>query len=480
MTGPNDSRTPDTLASRFRHQFLSLVQPKYGEGIVVAFSGGADSTALMHLLHGLRDELKINLFVAHLNHGLRGQAGEMDRQAAEEAARRLGLPFHVGLVNCRAVALRRGLSLEEAAREARYRFLQDVRDRTRARYIATGHTADDNAESVLLNLIRGAGPSGLAGIPPVRGTIVRPLLDFWKKELIDFLIGRGLGWVEDQSNKDLKFQRNRVRNDLLPRLERHYNKGIKAALVRTARLVRDEEAYWSQHLSKAQLRVGWARSDDRVGLKKLPLASENRALARRLVRAAIRGLEGSVRSFSLNHVEMILDLAAEPNHGRMDLPAGLKAWVEDDFLYIGRRTEEIQTSFEYDLPTPGRIAMAEIGLELEATLDENPQAIDLKSLKPDTAVLDLDKLTLPLKVRNLKPGDRFQPIGLEGTKKLSDFFIDSKVPAAERGRAPIVLDAKGIVWIGGHRLADRVKITASTKTALVLVLRKTERIKRIE
>ena len=279
MSRPGPDHKVRDLKSRFREAFLALARPGRGESVLVAFSGGPDSTALLHLCLTVRDELGFDLSAAHLDHGLRGAEAERDRLAAQGAAERVGVPFYWDRVDCRALAREGSLSLEEAAREARYSFIERIGQEIGAVYAATGHTADDNAEAVLLNLLRGAGPRGLAGIPPVRqGRILRPLLGFWREELLDWLAARDLSFVEDSSNRDLNLTRNKVRHDMLPRLIRDFNPGLKAALVRTAAVIRDEEKVWDSLLSELRPRVGWEVRDGRVSMKSFEIAALDRAL----------------------------------------------------------------------------------------------------------------------------------------------------------------------------------------------------------
>ncbi|MEW6262052.1 MAG: tRNA lysidine(34) synthetase TilS [Thermodesulfobacteriota bacterium] len=457
------------LSARFKAALLDLTGPDPGN-LVVAFSGGADSTALLHLLAGLRDELGYALQAAHLNHGLRDQAGDQDRLAAEAVSRKLDIPFHWDLIDCRNLAKKRSLSVEEASREARYEFLEKIRRRTGAAFIAIGHTADDNTELVLMNLMRGAGPSGLAGMPVRRGFIIRPLLNFRRKELIVYLEDRGLSWVDDASNRDLNFTRNRIRHDLLPKLRADYNPDVDSALWRTARIFRDEEAVWSRLVSEAAGRAGWKEEAGWVGLDRTVLAQLDRAVARRLIRAAVEKIIGPRRGLGFGRVEEVLDLARAPGKSGFDLPGGPRVWTESGRLLLGRPVEIAPARFEQELCVPGETRLRAIAGRLTARIESWPQNIDLKSLGPFAVVLDYERLTPPFLIRSFRPGDKFQPLGLAGTKKLSDLFIDAKVPAGHRHKIPLVVDAQGLVWVAGFRPAERARIHARTSRALFLTL----------
>jgi len=458
---------------------MELVRFETGTGLVVALSGGADSTALLYLCRSvLADEFQVKLTAAHLDHGLRGPEGQRDREAAEAAAAGLGVPFVWERRDCRALADHRSMSLEEAAREARYDFLINVCREAESGVLATGHTADDNAEVMLLNLFRGAGPAGLSGIPPVRKhgeiSIIRPLLGFRREELKAFLTEKRISWIEDSSNLDMAFTRNRIRHDLLPELEREYNPGVKTALIRTADIIRREEAAWSEVMAGFKEQVGWRESEGRALMEVSRLAALNPAFQRRLIRAAVEAVSGGTRALSYDHIEAALKLtraaAASPQTGQaLNLPGRLDVRVEHDNLVFGYRLARGKPVFRYILPVPGRITLTEIGLTLSAEILED-DIIDPSRHTGWRAVLNPAALSPPLVVRNPEPGDRFRPLGLKGTKKLQDFFTDAHVPAQKRAETPVVADSVGIVWVGGFRIAERVRVRPGSGKAVLLAL----------
>ena len=459
------------MEERFRERLLRLAGEGAAGGLVVACSGGADSTCLLHLTRAAVSDPGWPLFVAHLDHGLRGEAATRDRRAAQAAATELGLPFYWQKVDCGALARKESMSLEEAARQARYLFLEKVRAQTGATFILTGHTADDQAEAVLLSLVRGAGPKGLAGIPGKRGAILRPLLEFRREEVLEYLEHRSLTWVEDQSNQDTSFTRNRIRLDLLPRLEQEYNSAIREILVRTADIFREEENFWEDLLRQARTEVDWIADQDRVQVNCSKLSATARALARRLIRGAVEEIRGHYQALTLEHVDRVIELSNGPGRGEISLPGGLKAWVENGRLCLGHPRRPAKTVFEYQLTLPGETRISEIKATIKADLLDSFHGVDPSTYSGTRAVLDPDLVQPPLTIRCPSPGDRFQPLGLSGTKKLSDFFIDEKVPARQRSRTPLVLDRQGIIWVAGHRPAHRVRLTAGTGRVLVLSIR---------
>ncbi len=455
--------------SRYR-----MVAP--GEKVVVAVSGGPDSLALLHGLRTLRDELGITLHAAHLNHLLRGDAARADAEYVRALAAEMGLPVTVEEVAVADLARGRGLSIEEAGREARYAFYQRVREAAGAARVALGHTADDQAETVLMRLLRGAGPAGLAGIPPVRdGWIVRPLIAVTRRMVEDYCRAVGLEPCRDESNRDPAHLRNRVRWDLLPRLEREYNPALRRALVHLADVLREEDA-WLAGLVAGE--YGRLAREDVNGIRLALKDWENRPLAlrRRLVREAAARLLGRPAPLEFGHVEAVLGLTGAPVGSRLDLPGGLVARREYAHVHIGGSQAPggvAAGGFSYPLPVPGRVAVPEAGLILEADLRPAGAEVD-KDPAPAgpgrfAVHLDADRCVLPLTVRSRRQGDRFWPAGLGAAKKLKDFFISAKVPREERDRIPLVTGGDGsILWVVGRRADDRFLPTSESRRLLTL------------
>jgi tRNA(Ile)-lysidine synthase len=402
-----------------------------------------------------------------LDHGLRETDAELDRALVEATAAGLGLPLIAGRADCRRRAAETGVGLEAAARAARYEFLLETAGVYRAKAVATGHTADDNAESVLLNLLRGSGPRGLAGIPPVRGRVIRPLMGVGRQELLDWLDHNHLPYRIDQTNFDLDRTRNRVRHRLVPFLAEAFNPRVRSALVRTAAVIRDEDNYMDRAAREAKSAAGWREKQGRVAFRRSALAGLDPALARRLIRMAAESVNQSVWSFGLDAVETVRDAAASVHSVRVSLPAGLEVVADGDRLSVGRPAA-VEAFAPVTLDPPGRARLDLLGLELTAQIQPRPAEPDYNDQW--TAYLDWDRVRPPLTIRPPRAGDRFRPLGLAGSKKLSDFLIDEKVPTANRPRVPVVADRDRIVWIGGRRPSDAVKIRPQTTVMLVLRL----------
>lgn len=442
-----------------------------GDGVVVAVSGGPDSLALLHLLHGLREAFDLSLHVAHLNHLLRGEAAAADAAFVRETAERLGLPWTIEAVAVGDLARAEGLSLEEAGRTARYRFFRRVCAAAGARRVALGHTRDDQAETVLMRLLRGAGPAGLAGIPPVRdGWVIRPLIAVPRAAVEAYCREQGLEPRRDATNESTAFLRNRIRLDLLPRLEALFHPGLSASLAQTAEILRAEDE-WLDAQAEGAL-PGLCRTEgDRLvlsvdGLGRLPLA-----LRRRVARRAAQRAGVAAGALAFDHVERLLALAAGRPGSGVSLPGGREARREQDGIVLGAAGTGA-VAFRYDWPVPGSLDVPEAGLRLTADLLEGPPpAAGPEGVRGDgreVAVLDADRVPMVLTVRSRMPGDRLRPAGLGGEKKLQDLFVDAKVPRRRRDRVPVVAAGDRIAWVVGQRVDSRLAAGPHTFRRLVL------------
>jgi tRNA(Ile)-lysidine synthase len=468
---PDNSRQQD-FSEKFLEALDKLTENSQGQGLVAAFSGGADSTFLIYHLKDYTEKSGGRLTLAHLDHGLRGEAGERDRQSSERVAADLGLPFIGSRIDCLARAKHRRLSLEHAARQARYEFLEGVRLGTRSDWVVTGHTADDNAELVLMNLLRGSGPRGLAGIPPRRDRIIRPMLGIWRREISRYLLANGIAWLEDHTNKDTRFNRNRVRHELIPYLQ-SYNPAITASLARTADILQAEEAVWENQVRDAQHRVAWHLSGAGVTMDQWSLNHEPRGTARRLIREAYRCARGDIYELTLEHVDRILALAHSREQSRIHLPGRVCVRTQNGKIEMGFiDVDDAVSGYELPLEIPGEVILRETGFVLAARVGTAPSRLDRHAWPEDVAVMDYDRIEEPLTVRNARSGDRFQPLGMDGSKKVTDFFIDTRIPADERKRVPLILDRRRIIWVAGHRLSNAVRIGPETRRVLILELRR--------
>jgi tRNA(Ile)-lysidine synthase len=457
-----------------------------GGRVVVALSGGADSVALVHLLRELQSGGALRVAgLAHVNHQLRGAGADADEAFCAAMAADLGLPFEAARADVRAIAAAEGRSIEDAARRVRYACLEQAADRLKADAIAVGHTLDDQAETFLLRLVRGAGPRGLAGIHPRAGRVVRPLLDVRRSELREYIRERGLAYREDPTNADVSIPRNRVRLGLIPYLEREFSPGIVEVLAREAAIARqDEDLLAREAIDFAQRIVLVHSAGDRPGSADTParivtvdarrLSSLHPAHGARVVRHALEVAAGTARegAFGFEHLERVLALAREGREGaEVHLP-GLVAKREGDGVWLAgapseRPPDGLVNTFRFPLSIPGEVTLDRQGWVVSAT-DDGGAASNL------SVGVQAARLTLPLAVRCWQPGDRFRPLGMGGRrKKLQDLFVDRKVPRGARGSVPLVVDGDDrIVWIVGEPVAEDFRVTEPSQGVIFLKARR--------
>jgi tRNA(Ile)-lysidine synthase len=430
-----------------------------GETVLTAVSGGADSTALLWLLHRLAPEWGLRLRALHVNHGLRPDSGR-DAEAVRALGARLGVPVEVV-----AVAVPRRGSLEAAARAARYAALEAEAARIGADRIALGHTADDQAETVLMRMLEGTGVRGLAGIPAVRGRIIRPLLALRHHALVAALETAGLTWIEDPSNRDPKFARSRVRHEILPLLAAAWDADIVSTLNRVARGAR-EAVEALERVAAAELARSGKMQGQAVTLPLPTLGALPRPVAAEVLRqaAARLGSRAPLRAWAYRGLERVLRAPAPRRPFRLgrlgiDVSGGLVRIARTSGPGLAPRL----------LPVPGFLPMPEAGLALETRL--LPAAGYRVPRDPRRAAFDADGLPEPLTVRGRRRGDRFQPFGATGERRLKTLFIDAKVPRWERDHWPLVEAGGAIVWVTGLRRSAVAPVTSATRRVIELELK---------
>lgn len=443
-----------------------------GETVVVGVSAGPDSMALWHLLLALAGKLRLTLIAAYADHGLRPAETAAEVRLVRENAAAAGMACEIGRLPVREHAKAAGLSLEHAGRELRYRFLRQVATRYGASRIAVGHTADDQAEELLLRLVRGTGRKGLSGMTPLAGDLTRPLLGVSKAELLDYLRDRNIAYCTDSSNTDRRYLRNRVRLELLPWLESHCNPAIRQTLRQTAAVLQDEEILLAELTAQAWEQVA-AEAGAELRLACAGLLAQPVAIQRRVLEQAVIYC-GSTPSFRL--IEQLLRLMAADEPGRLHLAQGLRAWRQGDILCFAHPQGRIRqrgdllpspVAFRVVVSAPGRYDLPAIGKVLVVEQHE----IMPNRRESGTLLLDAAAASFPWVVRSMQPGDRFHPLGAPGRRKLSDFFTDHKIPAAMRGQVPLVEAADGrIIAVAGMRIDEAVKVTPATTAVAQLSL----------
>jgi tRNA(Ile)-lysidine synthase len=474
----------DLTAAKLERAVLTAIREgtllRSGGTVVAAVSGGADSLCLLHVLVRLSDRLHVRLHVAHLDHMLRGAASRDDAAFVAATAQSLGLPCTVEARDVAAWKRERKCSLEEAAREVRYRFLHEVARRVSAEAVATGHTRDDAVETLLLHVIRGSGLRGLRGLEaestvPVSGAgsgepaavrIVRPLLGVSREETAEYCRLIGLEPRKDASNESPSHLRNRIRLELLPQC-RGLNPRFDDALLRLEQAAR----YDDEHLDEEARRTYDSIADESPDLVRLDLAgftAASPAIQARLVRRAHEQVAGDLRDVSAEHVRAVRRLAAARPGKRVYLVSGIVWRREADSLAAmgPHYVDDVQGPQAPQVPVevlvPGETVMP--GWRVTASLVDGPYFLPGEGAL--AAAFDADLAGSRLLVRRRQPGDRFRPLGMAQEKKLQDFMVDAGIPLAQRDGVPILCSPEHIVWVVGWRIDDRVKVADGTRAVL--------------
>ncbi len=440
-----------------------------GDAVVVALSGGADSCVLLSVVIELAQMYKLRIIVAHFNHGLRGEASEADEAFCRDLTQNYGLTFVTEKM--RQPTVPKGLSPEDYFRRERYRFLDQVAVDYNANKIALGHHLNDQAETVLLNILRGSGLDGLKGFLPVRDNkYIRPLMDVPRREIDDFLMEKGLAYREDGSNQSGAHLRNRIRLELLPYLKEKFNPRIDQNLSRMAEIVRRDDEYLdglvreilaSPHIQKDEYGISFSRQY----FTTLPLA-----IRMRLIKSLLETLASEGIGFLHSHIQAAYDLILKkPSGKRMFLPFGLQVQKQYDRILIGHAEIRKTSDYEYFLSMPGMLDLKERHIILSvrrASVDE----VDFTC--SGRIYMDADRLKEPLVIRNRRNGDWFEPLGTKGKQKIKKLLIDRKVPGWQRETLALLVDQDSVIWIENMHLSERVKISPQTKHVMVMEIKK--------
>ncbi|MBN2408563.1 MAG: tRNA lysidine(34) synthetase TilS [Candidatus Aminicenantes bacterium] len=448
---------------RVRKTIARLGLLEKGDKVLIACSGGADSVALTVALMELREEYALRLALAHFNHRLRRSAAA-DERFVVEFSRRLGLPLYIRREDIRAHARKNGLNIEEAARGRRYLFLRQAAARISARKIATAHTLTDQAETVLMRILRGSGPSGLAGIAPcLDGLIIRPLIEVERRDVEAFLRERKASFCRDETNRDTRYLRNRVRLKLIPYLERNFEPGVVRQLGRLAEICREEEKVW-ERITQEEMKGIVRRSGGGLRLDAVRLSAMNPALGRRCVRAYLQELRGNLRRLSFHDVESVRGLAEGKE---AVLPGGLVLSREKGLISI-KKDPIPPVRYEYEWDGEKELSVTEAGLSFSAKRIPGKSAGRLRFDDDRRAFLDVGMIRFPIVVRSRRDADRYRPLGAPGRKKLKEIMRAKGIAAGQRDRHPVFLSGDEIIWVPGLPVADAFKVTPSTRRLLVI------------
>jgi tRNA(Ile)-lysidine synthase len=466
-----------------------------GDRVLVAVSGGPDSVALLYALLETKDEFNLDLCVAHLNHKLRGKESDEDEKFVKNLAQKLDLKFFSKSIDVKKEAKKMKLSLEEVARLARYQYLENLADKIKADKIAIGHQADDQAETFLMRLLRGAGGLGLSGIPPKRGKIIRPLIEIKREEIEKSLKEKGQSYRIDSSNLLPNYFRNKIRLSLLPQIKKNFSPRIVDILTRTSDIISLQQRYIekkceeilrficktkkmvrlpSARLPSTSLRDGeqsrtvrTSRSPqkDKIVLDLKKFINYDISLKREMIRLCVKELNEDLQDLSFDSIERTLDLIQKEKSGRkVKLTKNTWAEVSGENLaiYIEKKKQHA-----YSISLPGEKYLRNLGMRIRSEIFSRSSLPErIKSRGEEVAFLDWEKLKEPFSLRSRRPKDKFKPLGMQGTKSIADFLIDMKVPRYERDEVMLLTTRGKIAWIVGHRISDEFKVTDKTKKVL--------------
>lgn len=434
-----------SLLNRFHKSLLQSGCIPAGSRVLVAVSGGADSVALISLLHQSAKTLALHLEAAHLDHALRDVSCD-DARFVEQLCDDLGVSLTMERRDVAETARQRKGNLEEVARDLRRNFLARTAQARNCQLIALGHHADDQAETFLMRLLRGAGSAGLVCMRMVNKSVVRPLLPFQRSDLLAYLHEEGLSWREDQSNLDQTFTRNRIRHQLLPELE-SFNPNIRSQLAGLCEQMRQDDDFWTVLVAQELARCSKSQENDYTLDRQLFLELAP-ALASRVVRAALQEVRGDLRGMTSAHVADILQLVnAGSPQGELSLPDVWVARRYEKLLFRKQKPEAVDT-FMLVLNGPGTYPLPE-GRTLRLSLEE-------RALGECAEIVEFSAkaLSFPLQLRHCKPGDRLCPSGMSGSKKLQDLFVDLKLTREERQKTLLLTGAAEVLWVVGLRRSD--------------------------
>ncbi|MCG2709038.1 MAG: tRNA lysidine(34) synthetase TilS [Thermodesulfovibrionales bacterium] len=433
--------------------------------VLIGLSGGPDSVCLLHALNNLKDEYKLSLHAIYIDHGLRPDEIPAEIEFCKKLCETLGVPFLTKSVDVKSYAKEYCLNKQEAARELRYKIFEDVALEIGSSRIALAHNADDQAETFFMRILRGAGQKGLSGIPPVRGKIIRPLIEIERKDIEEFLDGISQSFIVDSSNLKKDYFRNWLRLAVMPEFKRQ-NPELIRTISRTSEIIREEDNYLELIVTKTLMRLIPKKTDRTIELFLVPLETMDRVILRRVLRRAIDAVKG-LRGIGFVHIEDIIELVKRGNSGdRIYLPKGIR--VIKGYSTLILTSEQPSKLGAYSLNVPEELALKESGILIKSSFADSAEIpCDGKS----KVIIDAERIKLPLVVRARKSGDLFYPFGFGKRKKLQDFFVDEKIPRDERDSIPIVLSGNDVVWIAGYRADERFKVMSETKKIVLIEIK---------
>ena len=426
-----------------------------GDSIVSAVSGGSDSVFMLEMLLAIKDDYDLKIIVSHVNHGLRGAEAQRDEDFVKKLAEKNGLIYEVEHIDMAGYAKEHSLTCEEAGRKLRYLFFEEIKEKYKAYKVAIAHNENDVAETIFLNIFRGTGLDGLESIPLRRDFYIRPILCFEKSEILDFLKENNIHYVDDSTNFTNDYKRNMIRNEIIPFIKKNFNENIVSSMSRLASIAKENNLYLEDIINDKYINIVKSNTIDREGFKELN-HYEKTLVLRKFLRENLNYLN----NISKDNIEDMINLISLDSGKKYDIDG--KHYLVNDFdktifkkLDINELSEEISLDFKLDK------VYNIYGSKFKFVLSDK-----ILSKK----YLDYDLLTGKLSLRNRRSGDRFNPFGMKGSKKIKDYFVDKKVSSDDRSKVLFLMNDDEIAYVVGHDIADKYRARSKTKNYLNVIM----------
>lgn len=441
--------------------------------VIVAVSGGPDSMCLLYMLYKLKEKLNIELVAAHLNHCLRGKDADDDEQYVKEFCEKIGVEFYSKRVDINKISKEKNISCETAGREERYNFFYELKDKLNAQKIAVAHNANDQVETVFMRIMRGTGLSGLTGIKPIRDSIVvRPIIKLNRKEIELYCKDNHISTRIDKTNLENIYSRNKIRLELIPYIQKNFNEDIINTVNRFANLVSNDNEYM-ELVAQDKYRIYCHKKQNKIVLSK-KLFKEHKAIVTRVIRNALYELKGNIYNLEATHIYDIINIQKSPTGKKINLPqeivvsnnyGDIHIYNNINYKSFNGDTIKINIGEEYFIKNNN--------LYIYSDIENRNIGKDFKG-NDFIKYFDYDKINGEIILRYRKEGDRFNPIGMKGTKKLKDIFMDLKIPKEERDSIPLICFGNDIAWIWGYRISEKFKVDKNTKQILKIQFKRGE------
>lgn len=444
----------------------SLIKEK--DNILIGLSGGPDSMALLYALLEIKEKIPFLIYIAHVNHGVRGKDADEDEKFVEELSKDLNIPYYSTKIDMEGYAKLHKMSSEDAGRKLRYGFFREVLSKIGGGKIAVAHNKNDQAETLIMRFLRGTGIDGLGGMEYKSGNIIRPLLDISRDEIENYIEKNRIKTRLDKTNLVPIYNRNKIRLEAIPYIEKNFNPNIIDTLWRTSNIMSEDSNFLNKYSLNKYKEYMKTKKKDSIILDRNEFIKEDDAIKKRIIRHCINDLTGSLKGITSKHILDIVELFDKGETGKsINLINNIVSETSYDDIVIRLGNSEDRISYNYNLSLGKPIYIEETNFFIEAKILPRSEA-EINFKDRFIKYFDYDKIEGGLCVRNRLRGDKFIPLGMNGMKKVKDLFIDEKVPLDKRETIPIVADDKNIIWVVGFRINEKYKITSSTKNVLII------------